>query len=82
MTNMQDLSVNELLWLSAETVGKCPYCGENIVINAKNICLRMGMTIKNADGTKTVKKQSFIVDCEHCGKTIDVELNATLKKED
>ena len=77
----KDLSLNELLWLSAEATGQCPYCGETIVVNSKNICLRMGARIHNPDGTVKTTKQSFIVDCEHCGKTIDVTFGATLEKQ-
>lgn len=81
---MKDLSVNELLWLAMEAKTSCPNCGGEIVINAKNIAMELGMTIKDSSGDVVSKTEtSYIIDCPHCGKTHKIRFNAELiEKED
>ena len=77
---MEDLSINELLWLSMEAKGKCPFCGSDITIGPKTISYRMGVVEHLPDGTTKETPAAYITDCENCGKMIEVVFSAKLNK--
>lgn len=79
----KELSVNELLWLSMEAVGKCPYCDTDVTVGANNVALQMGMTFVHPDGRKEKIDHALITECPKCQKTIKLDFSVNMsKKED
>lgn len=78
-----ELSVNQMLWLSMELSSKCPHCDRDITINPNNICYQMGFTMRDKDGNVTRKEPGgYMSVCPNCNKKINVAFFAELSKGD
>lgn len=77
-----ELSLNQVLWLSINIKDKCPYCGDEIEVVPDNMGYRMGITTRDEKGNIIQKRPAgFFARCPQCDKVINIAVMTEFTKD-